>query len=86
MIEHIISGPILAFEILGKNAINICLDLIGPEDPDNARKMYPETVRAQYGIDKIRNGIHVSTSTKSAERVRFFNDDTLEFSVIWNNY
>ncbi|XKL60584.1 hypothetical protein PGB90_007641 [Kerria lacca] len=68
MIEHIISGPILAFEILGKNAINICLDLIGPEDPDNARKMYPETVRAQYGIDKIRNGIHVSTSTKSAER------------------
>ena len=32
--------------------------LCGPHDPDQARELKPSSLRAQFGIDKIRNGVH----------------------------
>ena len=30
----------------------------GPHDPEDARFNNPNSLRAQFGVDKIRNGVH----------------------------
>jgi len=33
-------------------------DVCGPHDPEIAKTLRPNTLRARYGIDRIRNAIH----------------------------
>lgn len=49
--------------------MNKVLELVGPDDPETARTNNPDSLRARYGKDKIQNGIHVSMSIESAEKV-----------------
>jgi len=47
--------------------------LCGPENPDEARKTAPESIRALYGIDEIRNAIYYTIDKKkSDEDIAFF--------------
>ena len=49
LLDYITSGPVVAFEIVGENAINAWREAIGPTDPSEARKTAPTSIRAQYG-------------------------------------
>ena len=69
MIEHLISEPVVAFQLLGPDAVTRLLDIVGPEDPEDAKAKHPESLRAIYGIDKIRNAIYVSKTSESSENV-----------------
>ncbi|SAM01381.1 hypothetical protein [Absidia glauca] len=60
------SRPIHAFILEGANAIKRWLDFVGPADPEEAKKASPESLRATYGLDLVRNVCHASGSEKEA--------------------
>ena len=59
IIEHVSSGgPVIALEIRQENAVHTFRKLCGPHDPEMARETKPNTIRAKFGIDKVRNAVH----------------------------
>ena len=52
------TGPCIAMEIRQENAVKAFRDLDGPMDPEIAKNLRPNTLRARFGIDRIRNAIH----------------------------
>ncbi|KAK4537431.1 hypothetical protein CDCA_CDCA12G3456 [Cyanidium caldarium] len=42
--------------------------LCGPEDPDEAREAAPNTLRALFGTDRVRNAVYASASAEEARR------------------
>ena len=60
MVEELISGPCVALEITGENAHTAFREFIGPHDPEIARHLRPHTLRAQFGVNKIKNAVHCS--------------------------
>lgn len=71
-IEHLVSGPIVALELVGYNAIERWRDVMGPVDPAEARKTSPESLRAIYGLEQASNGFHGADSYESAVREACF--------------
>ena len=68
LVRFMSSGPIVAFEITGVNAISKWREILGPTDSSDARKVAPGSIRAQYGTDATRNACHGSDSELSAKR------------------
>lgn len=68
MVEHLVSGPIVALELVGDNAIERWRNVIGPKDPAEARKVAPESLRAIYGLETASNGFHGSDDHDQAVR------------------
>lgn len=68
MLEHIVSGPMIALELVGINAIERWRQEIGPADPAEARKTAPQSLRALYGVEKASNGFHGSDNIEIAGR------------------
>lgn len=59
MVDELISGTSIAIEIrLPQNTYHAFRDFCGPHDPEIARSLRPNTLRAQFGLDKIRNAVH----------------------------
>ncbi|XP_043089942.1 dynein axonemal assembly factor 8 isoform X2 [Puntigrus tetrazona] len=65
-LRYLSSGPSLALVLLRVNAVKSLLELIGPEDPDEARTIDQTLLRAQYGSDRLHNGIYASPSYRKA--------------------
>ncbi|MBU4533623.1 MAG: nucleoside-diphosphate kinase [Eubacteriales bacterium] len=65
LVSYIISGPVVAMVLEGKDVIQGARDMMGATNPAKAA---PGTIRATYGIDVGRNIIHGSDSVASAER------------------
>ena len=57
----------LALLYHGVDAVNIIRDKLGATDPQLAEE---GTVRSEFGHDILRNGVHASDSTRSAQRER----------------
>jgi len=73
LLDYVTSGPVVAFEIVGENAVGTWREAIGPTDPSDARKTAPTSIRAQYGTDVTRNAIHGSSDAGAAAReIEFF--------------
>ncbi|WAR28669.1 NDK7-like protein [Mya arenaria] len=78
LINFMTSGPVVAFELMGTNAISQWRELIGPTDSAEARKSAPISLRARFGKDNTQNAIHGSDSVQSAAReVEFFFPSTM---------
>ena len=45
-------------EIRQENAVKSFRELCGPVDPEIAKNLRPNTIRARFGTDRIRNAIH----------------------------
>ncbi|KAI8904418.1 nucleoside diphosphate kinase [Gorgonomyces haynaldii] len=59
MLDHLTSGPLVALEITGSDDIvQKFREFCGPVDPELAKKLRPQSLRAKYGIDKVKNGVH----------------------------
>ena len=58
MVTELTSGPAIVVEIRGDDAHAAFRALTGPADPEIARHLRPQTLRAQFGVDKVRNGVH----------------------------
>jgi len=73
LLDYVTSGPVVAFEIVGENAVGTWREAIGPTDPSDARKTAPTSIRAQYGRDVTCNAIHGSSDPAAASReIEFF--------------
>ena len=73
LVHMMTEGPILAFEINGHNAVKKWRDILGPTDPADARRDFPESIRAQFGTNVTHNACHGSDSLEAASReIEFF--------------
>ncbi|XP_003386599.1 PREDICTED: nucleoside diphosphate kinase 7-like [Amphimedon queenslandica] len=72
-IQYISSGPLVAIELVGENAIQRWADILGPSDPAEARQVSPSSLRARFGTDQTHNVGHGSIGSEVAGReVEFF--------------
>ena len=65
MVEELCSGPCVAMEIsagggvAGEKGVHATFrELVGPLDPEIARTLRPNTLRAKFGRDKVKNALH----------------------------
>lgn len=67
--QFVSSGPVVAMELMGDEAMSIWRKLLGPADSAVAQKEAPQCVRARFGTDSIKNVGHGSDSLAAAARV-----------------
>lgn len=73
LIDFMTSYPIIAIEITGENAIEKWRDIIGPTDPEKAKKINPKSIRSLYGENITENAVHGSDCEKNANiEIDFF--------------
>ncbi|MFQ5933241.1 MAG: nucleoside-diphosphate kinase [Dehalococcoidia bacterium] len=65
LVEFITSGPIVAIVLEGLNAIEVVRNAMGATDPAQAQT---GTIRGDLALDIVRNLIHGSDSTETAEK------------------
>ena len=68
LLDYMTQGPIVAFEIMGADAVAKWREILGPTDSSVARQEAPDSIRAQFGTDKTRNACHGADSVESAKR------------------
>uniref|UniRef100_A0A8D2DT68 Thioredoxin domain-containing protein 3 n=1 Tax=Sciurus vulgaris TaxID=55149 RepID=A0A8D2DT68_SCIVU len=63
-------GPSLVMVLTKWNAIGDWRRLMGPVDPEEARLLSPESIRAKYGINILKNAAHgASNASEAAEGI-----------------
>ncbi|XP_051782089.1 nucleoside diphosphate kinase 7 isoform X1 [Erpetoichthys calabaricus] len=83
LLQFITSGPIIAMEIFGDEAVAAWRRLLGPTDSSAARTEAPDSVRAKFGTDGTKNAAHGSDSIASAAReLEFFFPSTVAHGPI----
>jgi len=68
LVENMTSGPVIALCLSKDNAVMSWNEVCGPAEPKEARKSAPNSLRALYGTDLIRNCVHASADAAAAER------------------
>lgn len=58
MVLQLQGGPCLVMEVRQEDAVNSFRKLVGPHDPEVAKHLRANTLRAQYGLDRVRNAVH----------------------------
>ena len=58
MIEHMTTGPCIVLEVRQENAVKSFRELCGPMDPEIAKNLRPNTLRAKFGHSRTMNGVH----------------------------
>ncbi|KAG7228702.1 hypothetical protein INR49_008480 [Caranx melampygus] len=78
LVQFLSSGPVVAMELMGDEAVSVWRRLLGPADSAVARREAPQSVRAQFGTDGIKNVGHGSDSLAAAAReLEFFSHPQL---------
>lgn len=57
-IEQFISGPSIVLEVRQANVVKTFREMVGPSDPEIAKYLRPDTIRAKFGFDRVRNAVH----------------------------
>jgi len=68
MCRQVSSGPVIAMIISRLASVEVANQVAGPQNPKKARISVPWTLRAQYGIDDIKNAVYTSSNKEDAER------------------
>lgn len=62
MVLELANGPCVAIEVCHQNKdVNSYTEfrkLCGPIDPELAKQLRPNTIRAKFGMTKVKNAIH----------------------------
>jgi nucleoside-diphosphate kinase len=58
MTEHMTTGPCIVMEVRQENVVKAFRELAGPADPEIAKNLRTNTLRARFGVDKVRNAVH----------------------------
>lgn len=58
MVTELYSGPCVAIEVQQSNPTRTFREFCGPSDPEIARHLRPETLRAIFGKTKVQNAVH----------------------------
>ncbi|XP_005397806.1 PREDICTED: thioredoxin domain-containing protein 3 [Chinchilla lanigera] len=65
VLEVLSEGPSLVMVLSKWNAIADWRRLMGPVDPEEAKLLSPDSIRAQFGISILKNAVHGSTNPYS---------------------
>lgn len=65
LLAFITSGPVVAMEWSGENAIGVCRQIMGATNP---REAAPGTIRGDFGLEVTENIVHGSDGPESAAR------------------
>ena len=57
-IEQFISGPSIVLEVRQQNVVKTFREMVGPSDPEIAKYLRPNTIRAKFGLDRVKNAVH----------------------------
>jgi len=66
MVDELTSGPFVGIEVAapdGSNPVESFRELVGPMDPEIARVLRPNSLRAKFGFDKVKNAVHCTDLT-----------------------
>ncbi|CAK6434643.1 unnamed protein product [Pipistrellus nathusii] len=66
VVEALSEGPSLVMVLSKWNAISDWRRLMGPTDPNEAKLLSPDSIRAQFGTSTLRNAVHGSTNAAEA--------------------
>jgi nucleoside-diphosphate kinase len=58
MVSQLSAGSCLVMEVRQEDAVNSFRKLVGPHDPEVAKHLRPNTLRAKHGLDRVRNAVH----------------------------
>lgn len=58
VVEHMASAPLWALEVRSDNAVAALRAVCGPHDPEVCNVLFPHTIRAAFGIDRVLNAVH----------------------------
>lgn len=67
--DHMASGPTLFMVLTREDAVSGWRALMGPTDPQQALEVNPKSLRAQFGVDTMKNAVHGSSSVEKAKAV-----------------
>jgi nucleoside-diphosphate kinase len=60
VIQYVSSDMVVGMELVRENAIGVLQQVMGPNNIAQAKSQYPNTIRASFGRDSVRNAIHGS--------------------------
>ena len=66
MIDSVVCGPIIAIEVRQNDCVNKLRTLVGPHDPDIAKALRPNTIRAKFGNNCVYNAVHCTDLEEDA--------------------
>jgi nucleoside-diphosphate kinase len=58
IIEHLSNGPAVMLEVRQENAVSTFREFVGPNDPEIGKYLAPESLRAKFGLDRVKNVCH----------------------------
>ncbi|XP_031214896.1 thioredoxin domain-containing protein 3 isoform X2 [Mastomys coucha] len=67
VLEVLSSGTSLVMALTKWNAVAEWRRMIGPVDPEEAKLLSPNSLRAKYGLDILRNAVHGASNLSEAE-------------------
>jgi len=86
--EHLCSDVVVAMELVGDEACSQWRMVMGPQDPQEAARTAPKSLRAYFGTDEVRNFVHGSAGPeRAAAEIAFFFDDNKAWptTALFNN-
>lgn len=73
LVEHMSSDLVVGLELVSDNCVAKWRELLGPTNPQQAKSESPNSIRALFGEEGVRNSAHGSDSSSSAVReLEFF--------------
>jgi nucleoside-diphosphate kinase len=58
IIDDVTNGPVVALEVRQDDVVNKIRALVGPHDPEIAKVLRQKSLRAIFGVDRVRNVCH----------------------------
>uniref|UniRef100_A0A2K5UJM1 Thioredoxin domain-containing protein 3 n=1 Tax=Macaca fascicularis TaxID=9541 RepID=A0A2K5UJM1_MACFA len=69
LLEMLSEGPSMVMILTKWNAVAEWRRLMGPTDPEEAKVLSPDSIRARFGISKLKNVVHGASNAYEAKEV-----------------